>query len=234
MLTKRQLRQRMEYLNSNFLLYIKKFDDSKKFTGPSVYFHSRTLGKRRAHETLETVFDDELFFEYLYATLTSWGMHRMGQGAKLVEFVEFVESIKRVRDNIIELKDFNILEINKIEVPLICEKLWCIIDTIKVNIAKTKLVCNTKILHHFLPELSPPIDREHTLRFFFNTKNGNLNKKTDEKYFRLIFPYFHYIGVQNSSEIKSLIGRTNFYTSSTKVIDNAIVGFVIKELKKRR
>ncbi|HEX7569783.1 MAG TPA: hypothetical protein VF492_04705, partial [Verrucomicrobiae bacterium] len=53
------------------------------FSGPSVYFHLKSLKASR-----DKNFDS--FAEYVYATLASWGMHRMGpSGAKMGDFEKF-------------------------------------------------------------------------------------------------------------------------------------------------
>jgi hypothetical protein len=43
------------------------------FRGPSLYFHHRALQTRNSEDFLAHL-------EYVYATLASWGMHRMGRG----------------------------------------------------------------------------------------------------------------------------------------------------------
>jgi len=72
------LSRRIEELCSNFEYYLKKFDEYKPFTGPSVYLHSKTIERLR-ELGVSNALKDKLFFEYLYATLASWGMHRMGE-----------------------------------------------------------------------------------------------------------------------------------------------------------
>ena len=61
-----------------------------KFGGPCVYFHNACLREASA------AFLSERHIELLYATLTAWGMHRMGPGkAKLTEWERFSDSIQR-------------------------------------------------------------------------------------------------------------------------------------------
>ena len=75
---------RVEELCNNFESYLFNLIGLIHLLAPSVYFHSRTL-ERLKTIGLSKALEDTYFFEYLYATLTSWGMHRMGpKGAKLV------------------------------------------------------------------------------------------------------------------------------------------------------
>jgi hypothetical protein len=50
-----------------------------------VFFHVEALRQRRSHASVRTAVVDRSLLVSVYATLTSWGMHRMGPaGAKLV------------------------------------------------------------------------------------------------------------------------------------------------------
>ena len=121
----------------------------------------------------------------------------------------------------------NILTISEEELPKIIQVLWKILENIKASISAVKLVANSKTLHHILPEIMPPIDRQYTLQFFRNSKEI----KYEQKIFREIYPLFHYIGLKNKVVIQSLLG-TGFHTSETKIIDNALVGYILTGKKK--
>ena len=223
-----RIRERIESLCSSFDVYIETFNKLNLFSGPSLYFHFRTLDRLNEFREISYALNDNLYLEYLYATLTSWGLHRMGPGgAKLVKFDEFADSIRTQKNAIQSLEKIQLSELAKEKISYIVDALWDIMNKITVSASKTKLVANSKTLHHILPNLMPPIDREYTLRFFFNHKTIN---NRDEQLFREIFPLFHEIGIKCKKKINSHIG-TGFHTSFTKVIDNVIVGFVLKELK---
>ena len=53
----------------------------------------------------------------------------------------------------------------------------------------------------------------------------------DERAFREMYPCFHRIALSRKDEIEQWIG-VGMNTSLTKVIDNAIVGYGLKHLKK--
>lgn len=223
-----RIRERIESLCSSFDIYIETFNKLNLFSGPSLYFHFRTLDRLNEFREISSALNDNLYLEYLYATLTSWGMHRMGPGgAKLVKFDEFADSIRTQINALQSLEKLRLSELSKEKIGKNVNSLWEVMNNISVSASKTKLVANSKTLHHILPNLMPPIDREYTLRFFFNNKTIH---KQDELLFREIFPLFHEIGIICKNQINSHIG-TGFHTSFTKVIDNAIVGFVLKELK---
>jgi hypothetical protein len=47
---------------------------------------------------------------------------------------------------------------------------WQVIAAIKVSTSRTQIVAGSKMLHHLLPELIPPIDRQYTSSFFTGQK----------------------------------------------------------------
>src|SRR2546421_6016081 len=102
-----------------------------------------------------------------------------------------------------------------------------VISKLRIGTGLTKIVAGSKALHHVLPDLILPIDREYTIRFFFHHKSLS---QGDEIAFLEMFPYFHRIAKECRDQIKARTGR-GMNTSATKVIDNAIVGFVLTRLK---
>jgi len=102
--------------------------------------------------------------------------------------------------------------------------LWATLDSIQASTKMTKLVANSKTLHHILPGLMPPIDRAFTVKFFYGS--DVLQTAGDRRVFYAVFPWFHEIGQRQSQLIKSCVGRSKYHTSESKVIDNAIVGFL--------
>ena len=106
--------------------------------------------------------DDE-FLESLYVTLASRGMHRIGpQPAKLRDFESFSEGFLRHRDNIRALENTILADVADAAVEDLIARLWTIVSGLRVSPSDTQIVAGSKALHHVLPELVPPIDREYT------------------------------------------------------------------------
>ena len=225
-----QIEERIKLLIENFSGYVEEFNRRNLFTGPSVYFHNKTLEILRRHSKPSKALSDDLFFDYLYATLASWGLHRMGQiPTKLLDLDEIKESFRSMKLQIFRLEDFKITNIPKGKLENVISKLWEILSNVKVSGSNTRLVANSKALHHIIPDLMPPIDRQYTLKFFNYT---DLKRDKEEAIFREIYRYFHKIAFSCKDKIKSHIG-VGMNTSQTKVIDNAIIGFVLEELNKK-
>lgn len=215
-------------LIEGFDTYCSAFDSANLFTGPSLYFHSKTLSLLRQYQSPIAALRDQSFLESLYATLAAWGLHRMGPaGAKLVDFNVMAESFRELEQRIESLAPITMWRLSSEHVGGVGEAIWEVISTLRIGVGATRIVSGSKALHHVLPELVPPVDREYTIRFFLHNKNLS---QGDEAAFLEMFPYFHRICTQCRDRIEARIGR-GMSTSSTKVTDNAIVGFVRTRLK---
>ncbi len=212
--------------------YHDKFYKVDKFRGPSLYFHRRTL------EMINSP-NFELYLEFIYATLASWGMHRMGQGgSKMHSFEVFKDSIMRIREHIRVARKIDYQNVSETEWRIIKE----IFQNIKIMASGTSLVGNSKVMAHLLPNIISPIDREYTLRYLkgnTNIKNGidiewGMMREIIEKFFVLIAKDTVFINkandwIENQSDYP-------WDTSIFKVIDNLIIGagLIAKEKKKKR
>lgn len=226
--TTQRINQRVRELIENFDGCCDSFDGANLFTGPSAYFHSKTVALLRQHASVTDAVLDESFLESVYATLTAWGMHRMGPGnTRIVDFPVFVESVRSLQRPIQELSAHTLLGLTPDDVECVGKQLWAIIAELKIGPGSTKIVAGSKVLHHLLPELIPPIDRQYTIRFFFHHKSMN---QGDQIAFREMYPRFYEIGNRCSEKIKARIGQ-GMNTSTCKVIDNSIVGFVLARLR---
>lgn len=223
-----RMRDRVTKLKGEFAACVQEFNNAGLFTGPSLHFHFMTIGIRNKYQTAVQTLEDDLFFENLYATLTSWGMHRMGPGnTKLRDLREIKESFIGQVSTIQKLQTLRITDLEKSNIDEITSQIWSVMSKLNVGIGSTKIVANSKALHHLLPYLVPPIDRQYTIRFFYGNKSLS---QGDEIAFNEIYPNFHEIAITNAEFIADMIGK-GMNTSETKVLDNAIVGYVLQYLK---
>ena len=230
--TLRRMDQRVSELIAGFAHYTEVFDNAPLFIGPSLYFHHKTLDLRRRHTSASSALGDDAFFESLYATLTAWGMHRMGPGpTKLADLNDLKDSFRQQADRIQQVEALHIEQIATEDVAGTAQLLWDIIAALHIGVGQTKIVGGSKALHHLLPDLVPPIDREYTLRFFYG--HTTVRPQEQETKFKEMYPRFHRIAVSCSHQIQERLGP-GMNTSVTKVIDNAIVGYALEKLKGRR
>jgi len=220
--------QQLSDLIEGFDTYCVAFDSASLFTGSSQYFHAKTLSLLRQHQSPVAALLDQSFLESLYATLTAWGMHRMGPpGAKLVEFNVMVESFRELEPLIESLALITMWRLSPEHIGAVGESIWEVISRRRSGVGATRIVSGSKALHHVLPDLVPAVDREYTIRFFLHNKNLS---QGDEAARLEMFPHFHRIGTQCWDKIEARLGH-GMNKSPTKVIDNAIVGFARTWLK---
>ena len=190
------------------------------FRGPSLYFHERALATRYNPTSLTHL-------EYVYATLASWGMHRMGRsGSKMRSFEDFSQSVQTLKDRIAEAQTFDFNEMSEIKWAILRE-IFC---SVKVMASETTLVGNSKVMHHMLPNVIPPIDREYTLWFLRGNKNISNDLETEWLLMREIISQFFIPVASDASfylKAEQWIKRSKDFpwdTSVLKVVDNLVIG----------
>lgn len=218
-------RRNVDALVASFSQCVDRFERSNAFPGPSLYFHERAIERRQARADAASLLADTQFLETVYAVLPAWGMHRMGnQKAKVVAFDLMVASFRSMAEPIQALWQRNITAIADDEVAQVGDQVWRIIAGLQVSQSETRIVAGSKALHHVLPDLVPPIDRQYTFRFFTGQKSVQHGEAAA---FAEWFPYFCEIGRACGPEIDQIKERGGLMaTSSAKVIDNAIIGFM--------
>jgi len=225
------LRGRADDLINTFETCLDYFCAEQVFTGPCVYFHEKAIQIRNSYPTALATLADECFFDAVYATLTSWGMHRLGSGgAKLRDLPEIRQSFLDLSVDIEKLQHLRISEIPDEEVEATGKKIRYLIENLKVGANSTVLVAGTKALHHLLPALCPPVDRSYTLRFFYGSTQISRNEGV---IFEEIFSELHHIARSCKELIaRRLIEPQGMNSCESKIIDNAIVGYMKKHYGK--
>lgn len=145
------MRERVESLSRNFAHYAQEFENLKLFAGPSLYFHRKTVGILRSHAcSVRKCLEDPAFLDSLYATLTSWGLHRMGKrGAKLVELPEMVWSLRRRAEDLARFEGLRLWELDQPTMERVRERLWNVVSDLEISATSIKIVAGSKALHHF-------------------------------------------------------------------------------------
>jgi len=213
-------RDKVKDVIANAENYHSSYYEAGTFRGPSLYFHERALATRYDQPSLKHL-------EYVYATLASWGMHRMGSGgSKMHSFEVLLQSVHLLKNRIVEAQTFDYREMSETKWAVIEE----IFSGIKVMASATTIVGNSKVMHHMLPNIVPPIDREYTLRYLFNT-TGIKNDLTKEWQLmkEIISEFFIPVASDISFSFKVdqwMKNRKNYPwdTSAMKVVDNLIIG----------
>ena len=167
----------------------------------------------------------DIFFDFVYATLTSWGMHRMGKrvAAKLTEFATFRATVLELLARVEDLRGMSICDLDDAQVPAMTKRLAVLVEKAGITASGAPLVANTKTLHFILPDLVPPVDRNYTCRFFYG---GPQPQGDAGEVFSVIFPQLYALAKRHRDVVRRAAGGY-FALGDAKVLDNAIVGFVL-------
>jgi len=233
--TKSRTAERVGDLSSRFPLYLARFREANRFSGPSLHFHLRTVDRLRQHRDAASALGDETYLEMLYATLAAWGLHRMGPGnAKLRDFSEFALNARTMFERAAAFYGRSILDLDDPSARDVGRQIGRVIEAHKgdagLTLAESVLVANSKALHHFLPDLVPPVDRAYSLMFFFQRTDA---PGSAAETFEVIFPWFAAVARQNARGIRDAVacadrsgGACRWDTSHGKVLDNALMGWM--------
>ena len=233
---KRNFKNNLIELKKDLDKYLMQISEiAKDFGGPSIYFHNRAL------QEIKNNYLGVSHIEMIYAVLPSWGMHRMGDtSTKIINFDKFTEQIDNNREILHKLKDKTISEI---KIEAISNLL---INNLSFSESNSHLVSSSKVLHHIIPNLVSPIDKQYSIRFLLqpknkflsNTKNGKIkysqiayNNKEEIKYSNLFLSGMHSFIEDNKSILINYLDKEidfgkNFNTSLTKIFDNLIMVYI--------
>lgn len=146
----------------------------------------------------------------------AWGIG--SRASVLRPLPEFVEALQRRAGEIQQL-DGPCLDQDDLDTPGIGRKLAQLVESLDIVSNKARLVPGSKALHHLLPELVVPIDRAYTQRFF-DWPTPRVQYAPEE----CCFEAFHaFVTIARATHPMQYV-RDGWYTSRTKVIDNAVVG----------
>ncbi|MGD0309877.1 MAG: hypothetical protein ABSC02_11370 [Acidobacteriota bacterium] len=213
-------RDKIQNILLNADTYHEAYYKAETFRGPSLYFHRRALDTRQAQGSVTHL-------EYVYATLASWGMHRMGQrGSKMQQFEAFRRSIEQQADRITEAQTFDFRAMNDQKWALLRK----IFQGIKIMASGTSLVGHSKVMHHMMPNIVPPIDREYTLRYLRG--KTTITNNLDQEWLilrEIVSDFFIPVACDPGLNLKASKWITSpeeypWDTSILKVVDNLVIG----------
>jgi len=141
-------------------------------------------------------------------------------------FEIFFPSIQALKERIAEAQTFDFHEMTDTKWAILKE-IFC---GIRVMASGTSLVGNSKAMHHMLPNVIPPIDREYTLRFLRGNTNIRNDLETEWFLMKEIISQF-FIPVASDAvfylKAEQWIKRSRDYpwdTSVLKVMNNLVIG----------
>jgi hypothetical protein len=216
-------------LDASFDRCLTEFASRRIFSGPSVYFYETLVKLVRSVHSLRDLASSDRLIELAYATLNSWGMHRMGArvATKLTDFPVFRDAVCSLMERAAPLSCRRITELSEKEAGIITGQLAALVERPGISASGSSLVANAKMLHFLLPDLVPPIDRTYTGRFFYGRNKGLLLPDGARAVVEFVFPRFCWLAKRHVEAIRSAAGHAYLCQGEAKVLDNAIVGYML-------
>ena len=227
---------RIEDLCRDFRYYLHYYETERKSHMNKHIFrsedHISAMRLRNGLEGVSTAIDSDEFVKSIWCTLGAWGMNskrfrndRDDRGPKLESLEHFILQFRKHRQEIVDLENCSIMDISGN--PQIAGKLRGLIYKLRLSARKRQVVAGSKALHHLLPKVMPPIDTQYTCKFFCvagadgPVQFGSIIEGYGEIARRI---------EQDHGEdyLSGLVGKKDWWTSETKLIDNAIIGWVKK------
>jgi hypothetical protein len=218
------IRERAAKLSGNFGRYVRIYDERVSFTTEQLAAHRSCIAARTEAGTVRAAVGDALFLQELRRTLRAWGIGV--RASRLVSEEPFAAALVAALPMLEALEP---LAIDGDDLPPdIAEWLWMVIEDLGVVENIAKIVAGTKTLHHLLPDLVVPMDREWTGRFFHFHLPEWQNPESQRKIF--VLAYDQFVALAQQVRLGQYVTGDAWRTSRTKVLDNALIGFCKAEL----
>lgn len=207
-------------LIENFDWFLRTYDSRAPFQKyGQLEYHQNTILRRIRLASAAEAIGNDLFLRSLYQTLKVWGIGL--RGSHLAPYSEFKKALQAKANPISNLDGLRIDDI-RLDTRKLSNDLWQLVNSLEIVENNAKLVACSKALHHILPDLVVPIDRAYTRKFF--GWHGPEFQYKQQQFLALAIDNFATIARATNPE--QYVGK-RWNTSQTKVLDNAIVGYMM-------
>lgn len=213
----------MTALAANFDSYVAQFGQGVPFQRFGQWeYHRETIDRRRHLGSVTAALHNEAFLDSLYKTLQAWGIGR--RASRLIERAEFGRALQRHEETLEGLEVLSI-EDGDLDTLTAGRALSVLIEDLEIVDNVSKIVPGSKAVHHLLPDLMPPLDRRWSGLFFRWQPTDP--QQAHERIF--LEAFINLANVASATQPSRLVD-SSWNTSSSKVLDNALIGFCQVEL----
>jgi hypothetical protein len=217
--------ERLKDLAVSFPDYLIVYRNRGPFSKAQLGAHLNALERRSTFVSAEDAVADDAFADLVREVLGQWGVGT--RGAQLVSAELFRAEFEKLAPRLEHLNHARIDDAD-LDPEQVESAVYDLIDSISLvtkygEPVKNRLVSGTKALHHVLPNLVPPVDREYT-QTFFGWHNPEFQYNPREC-FKVIF--LALVEVARDVGLDRFRGD-GWMSSPAKILDNAIVGFCVK------
>jgi hypothetical protein len=207
-----------EVLIEKFPQWVSYFETNGPFRRyDQLQHHRETIDRRLELGSAAAAVTDEQFQRTLYKTLRAWGI---GVSSRLKPFDDFAAILSRLKEAVAPLETA-IIDDQRLDVGATIDTRWRLQSQLPIVENAATLVPVTKALHHVLPELVVPMDREYT-QIFFGWHNPQFQYGQRTCFAEAFGAFVQLARAANPSQY---VNR-GWNSSRTKVLDNALVGLL--------
>jgi len=217
--TERKIQQRIDELCQYMPRYLDVYRESPFSKPGQLELHRQTVLMRQRLGSVQAALQDNSFINSLRDTLVKWGMDSRGATGLLLPIPAFSSSLRKYEPKITVLEKLDIEDTN-LPLQQNAQQIWSLIEGLGLSQGGNQIVTGSKTLHHIIPNLIPPVDREYTRRFFgFWMQQFQYNSQ--------VFPYIwiRFALIARKTNPQQYVDMKDWFTSKTKVLDNAVVGY---------
>lgn len=195
------------------------------FPGPPLHYHLTSLGSRNCCDA---------FARESYGMLVAWGMNRLGEaGPSMKRFEIYKESLNQVWPWVCQVRQYNLCDADLSVIRPLLEKIFLGLDVMNT---KSILVAHSKVMHHALPNLVPPVDRTYTLEFLKGSSRIPEDRDEQFELFMEMLGLFQSLICPQSNKafrekLETYLEQGTWNSSNLKILDNLII-LSIKARKK--
>ena len=208
-----------EMLIAKFPAWVSYFETNGPFRKfGQLEYHRETIDRRFEIGSAAAAVKDDQFLKALYRTLQAWGIG--SRRSRLKPFGEFAGIFERQAQVVGQFEAMTIDD-PRLDTNATTNALWALLLQLPIVENAAILVSATKALHHVLPNLVVPMDREYT-QIFFGWHNPKFQYDQRECFLEAFGVFAQVARTVNPSQFLN----KSWNSSRSKVIDNAVVGLV--------
>jgi len=211
-----------------FMRYVDQYNERYRSETESKELYLSAIGKYRRARDYADLLQDTSYVTLVHRTLDSWDLNK--RGARLTDLHTFERSIHENAKLLISMSRYRMERLNKSEQGVLFNNLWLLFNNLAVMDTRSRIVGVSKALHFLLPDLVMPIDRRYILSLLYlqQTRYSKEVKKEFSDFKDIFSEYVRLAQHINLSEDD--VDNIGWNTSVPKIIDNAIIGFVLVEI----
>jgi hypothetical protein len=208
----------------NFAKYVPAIRPSSPLGQQRLKSYLRTLELRRRCSSASQAAGDQAFVQSLRETLLLWGMGP--RGFKIASLRILIDELSKILPALSSLEGLRIDDLGS-EADQVAGSIWRILRQLEIVSRSGQRLCEnivtgTMTLHHLLPELVFPIDREYA-QTFFAWADDDFENNPEECF---VYAFREIAHLARKVHPQKYVGD-GWNTCGSKVLDNAIAGFCL-------